>query len=64
MTAIHFQSAGDFRDWLAANDEGESEILVGYYKVSTGKASMTWPESTRYVINLGEYPDPESVAVL
>lgn len=40
-----FRDGAAFRIWLAANHESASEVVVGYYKVSTGKPSMTWSES-------------------
>jgi uncharacterized protein YdeI (YjbR/CyaY-like superfamily) len=45
MSPTFFAKPADFRKWLAKNYNKEREILVGYYKVGSGKASMTWPES-------------------
>lgn len=40
-----FKTAGDFRSWLAKHAGTERELVVGFYKVGTGRPSMTWPES-------------------
>jgi uncharacterized protein YdeI (YjbR/CyaY-like superfamily) len=45
MKPTFFAKQADFRKWLAKNYEKKAELLVGYYKVGSGKASMTWPES-------------------
>ncbi len=40
-----FRTAGDFRSWLAKHAGTERELVVGFYKLGTGRPSMTWPES-------------------
>lgn len=45
MNPIFFASPAEFGDWLQANHAKASEVLVGYYKVSTGKPSLTWEQS-------------------
>ena len=40
-----FKTPQHFRDWLAAHAATELELLVGFYKVSSGHPSMTWSES-------------------
>lgn len=42
---LYFASAADFRMWLEKNHAGCSELLVGFYKKSSDKASMTYPEA-------------------
>ncbi len=42
-----------FRAWLEANHQSETELLVGYSKVSTGKPSMTWSESVDQALCFG-----------
>jgi uncharacterized protein YdeI (YjbR/CyaY-like superfamily) len=42
---VFFASAAEFRDWLAAHAATAPELLVGYWKVGTGRPSMTWAES-------------------
>jgi uncharacterized protein YdeI (YjbR/CyaY-like superfamily) len=41
----YFPTPNDFRRWLESNHEREKELLVGFYKVGSGKPSITWPES-------------------
>jgi uncharacterized protein YdeI (YjbR/CyaY-like superfamily) len=42
---VFFASAREWRAWLDANAATAPEILVGYWKVGSGKPSMTWAES-------------------
>jgi uncharacterized protein YdeI (YjbR/CyaY-like superfamily) len=44
-TATFFPTSADFNTWLAAHHATEKELIVGYYKVGSGKPSMTWSES-------------------
>jgi uncharacterized protein YdeI (YjbR/CyaY-like superfamily) len=53
MNPEYFQNQNEFRKWLEKNHKKESEIIVGYYKVGTGKASMTWSESVDQAICFG-----------
>jgi uncharacterized protein YdeI (YjbR/CyaY-like superfamily) len=46
MTAPRFfRTAASFRAWLATNHARASELLVGFYRKDSGRASITWPES-------------------
>lgn len=45
MDPIFFASPAEFGDWLRANHAKAREVLVGYYKVGTGKPSLTWEQS-------------------
>lgn len=45
MTPKFFATPAEFRSWLEANHLSEKELIVGFYKVSSGKPSMTWSES-------------------
>jgi len=40
-----FATAARFRAWLAKNHLTADELLVGFHKKDSGKASITWPES-------------------
>ena len=40
-----FNSQSEFRRWLERNHAKETELLVGFYKKGTGKASLTYPEA-------------------
>jgi uncharacterized protein YdeI (YjbR/CyaY-like superfamily) len=48
-----FATPADFRAWLAANHAKASELLVGFYKVGTGKPSITWPQSVDQALCFG-----------
>lgn len=51
--AVFFATPADFRDWLAAHHERERELVVGFYKKGSGKASITWPESVDEALCFG-----------
>ena len=53
MNPIYFQDQNEFRKWLEKNHDKESEIIVGYYKVGTGKPAMTWSQSVDQAICFG-----------
>lgn len=44
-TPVFFSKQSDFRKWLDENHKKETELLVGFYKVESGKQSMTWSQS-------------------
>ena len=44
-TPIFFKNTEEFRSWLEINHQTEKEVIVGYYKVATGKPSMNWSDS-------------------
>jgi uncharacterized protein YdeI (YjbR/CyaY-like superfamily) len=48
-----FANASDFRSWLVKHHATHKELLVGYYKVATGKPSMTWSESVDEALCFG-----------
>jgi uncharacterized protein YdeI (YjbR/CyaY-like superfamily) len=41
----YFATPEEFRAWLAKNHASAPELLVGFRKKSTGKPSITWPQS-------------------
>ncbi|MGQ2982528.1 YdeI/OmpD-associated family protein [Flavobacterium sp.] len=53
MEPHFFKTPADFRKWLDKNHETKTELLVGFYKTGTGKASMTWPESVDQALCYG-----------
>ena len=53
MITSFFSSPSEFRDWLIENHEKEKEPLVRYYKLNTGKPSMTWSESVDEALCFG-----------
>jgi uncharacterized protein YdeI (YjbR/CyaY-like superfamily) len=40
-----FKTQADLRKWFEKHHAKEQELLVGFYKKDSGKASITWPES-------------------
>jgi len=40
-----FATQARFRAWLAKHHETADELLVGFHKRDSGKASITWPQS-------------------
>jgi len=48
-----FPTPADFRRWLKAHHATETELLVGFYKTSSGKPSITWPESVDQALCFG-----------
>ncbi len=48
-----FKTPEEFRKWLAKNGASSTEIIVGYYKVGTGKKSITWPQSVDEALCFG-----------
>lgn len=53
MAAIFFEKQSDFRKWLKKNHRTETELIVGFYKVGSGKPSMTWPQSVDEALCFG-----------
>lgn len=48
-----FSNPLEFREWLKENHKKEKEVIVGFYKVKTGKPSMTWSESVDQALCFG-----------
>ena len=53
MTPRFFKTPAAFRKWLAGNHDKSKELWVGFYKKSSGKPSMTWPESVDEALCFG-----------
>ncbi|MBI3260523.1 MAG: YdeI/OmpD-associated family protein [Ignavibacteriae bacterium] len=53
MNPIFFSNQTEFRKWLEQNHTTETELIVGYYKVGTGKPNMTWSESVDQALCFG-----------
>ncbi len=53
MTPTFFESQNEFRKWLEKNHHQETELLVGFYKVNSGKSSMTWSQSVYQALSFG-----------
>jgi uncharacterized protein YdeI (YjbR/CyaY-like superfamily) len=48
-----FVTPSAFRAWLDAHHGTHTELLVGFYKKSSGKPSITWPESVDEALSFG-----------
>ena len=53
MEPVFFASQDEFRRWLEENHETEKDVLVGFYKIKSGKPSMTWSESVDQALCFG-----------
>ena len=53
INATFFATQALFRKWLEKNHKKEKELIVGYYKVDSGKASMTWSQSVDEALCFG-----------
>ena len=53
MNATFFENQDEFRNWLEANHDNETELIVGFYKVDSGKPSMTWSQSVDQALCFG-----------
>jgi uncharacterized protein YdeI (YjbR/CyaY-like superfamily) len=51
--AVYFRSPLEFRAWLEKHHATETELLVGFHKVGSGKPGMTWPESVDQALCFG-----------
>jgi uncharacterized protein YdeI (YjbR/CyaY-like superfamily) len=45
MKPRYFKSQSEFRKWLETNHTTETELMLGFYKKGSGKASITYPEA-------------------
>jgi uncharacterized protein YdeI (YjbR/CyaY-like superfamily) len=50
---IFFATPDEFRAWLAEHHDSAREVLVGYYKASSGRPSITWPQSVDEALCFG-----------
>jgi len=53
MKVHFFSNTAEFRSWLEEHHQTSEELWVGFYKVGTGKPSMTWSESVDEAICFG-----------
>lgn len=53
MRPIFFPSPSAFRAWLQKNHASRDKLLVGFYKKSSGKPSITWQESVDEALCFG-----------
>lgn len=52
-TPRFFETASAFRAWLEVNAASESELLVGFHKVASGRPCMSWSESVDEALCFG-----------
>jgi uncharacterized protein YdeI (YjbR/CyaY-like superfamily) len=52
-TPLFFSTQSSFRKWLEKNHGKAKELLVGFYKVNSGKESMSWSQSVDEAICFG-----------
>ncbi len=50
---VFFKTQKDFRSWFEKYHAKADELLVGFYKKSSGKPSITWPESVDEALSFG-----------
>ena len=53
MEPIFFPHTTQFRKWLEENHQSAREVLIGYYKINTGKPTMTWSDSVDVALCFG-----------
>ena len=52
-TPTFFKTPADFRAWLEAHHASAPELLVGFFKKTSGRPSITWPESVDEALCFG-----------
>jgi len=50
---VFFPTQKDMRKWFERNHKKEKELFAGYYKVSSGKPSITWSQSVDEALCFG-----------
>ncbi|MDB2448663.1 YdeI/OmpD-associated family protein [bacterium] len=50
---LYFASQDEFKQWLEQNHQSASELWVGYFKKSTGRATLTWSDSVDAALCFG-----------
>jgi uncharacterized protein YdeI (YjbR/CyaY-like superfamily) len=53
MKTSFFRTPADLRKWFKKNHATAQELWVGFYKVGSGKPSITWPESVDEALAVG-----------
>ncbi|HVZ64306.1 MAG TPA: YdeI/OmpD-associated family protein [Lacunisphaera sp.] len=51
--ARYFKSAAEFRHWLEVHHATARELLVGFYKVASGRGGLTYPEAVDEMLCFG-----------
>jgi len=53
MKPTFFATPSEFRTWLEEHHDTAQELWVGFYKKSSGKPSITWPEAVDEALCFG-----------
>ncbi len=53
MTPNFFLTQEDFRRWLEENHEKETELIVAFYNIKSGKQTLTWSEAVDQALCFG-----------
>lgn len=53
MKLVFSPTQKDMRKWFEKNHKKEKELFVGYYKVATGKPTITWSQSVDEALCFG-----------
>jgi len=53
MKPVFFRAPAELKKWFEANHASARELWVGYFKKSTGRPSVTWPESVDEALCVG-----------
>jgi uncharacterized protein YdeI (YjbR/CyaY-like superfamily) len=53
MSPKFFTTQTAFRKWLQKNHDSATELVVGFYKVHTGRPSITWSQSVDEALCFG-----------
>jgi len=53
MKPMFFATAAEFRSWLEHHHDNTEELWVGFYKIGSGKPSMTWPQAVDESLGFG-----------
>jgi uncharacterized protein YdeI (YjbR/CyaY-like superfamily) len=53
MKPTFFSNQSKLRKWFEKNHNKKQELWVGYYKTSSGKPSITWPQSVDEALCFG-----------
>ena len=50
---VFFETPVELRDWLDEHHETADDLIVGAWKKSTGKSTLTWPEIVEEALCVG-----------
>jgi uncharacterized protein YdeI (YjbR/CyaY-like superfamily) len=53
MSIVHFGSASEFRQWLAASHSTAAELWVGFYKTASGRRGIAYSEAVDEALCFG-----------